>query len=50
MITNNNIPIIVKSINLLLAVRSDRNLYSKNLSETQNECEEFKRRYKIVDH
>lgn len=32
------------------AVRSDRNLYSKNLSETQDEIAEIKRRYKIVNH
>ncbi|KRX09811.1 hypothetical protein PPERSA_02683 [Pseudocohnilembus persalinus] len=32
------------------AVRSDRNLYSKQLSETQDEIAEIKRRYKIVNH
>jgi len=32
------------------AVRSDRNLYSKNLTETQDEIAEIKRRYKIVSH
>lgn len=32
------------------AVRSDRNLYSKNLTETQDEIAEIKRRYKIVMH
>ena len=30
------------------AVRSDRNLYSKNLTETQDEIAEIKLRYKIV--
>lgn len=32
------------------AVRSDRNLYSKNLTEMQDEIAEIKRRYKIVMH
>jgi chromosome segregation ATPase len=32
------------------AVRSDRNVYSKNLTETQDEIAEIKRRYKIVMH
>jgi len=32
------------------AVRSDRNLYSKNLTETQDEIAEIKLRYKIVMH
>lgn len=32
------------------AVRSDRNTYSKNLSETEDEIAEIKRRYKIVNH
>ena len=36
--------------NLYEAVRSDRNLYSKNLTETQDEIAEIKRRYKIVTH
>jgi len=36
--------------NLYEAVRSDRNLYSKNLTETQDEIAEIKRRYKIVSH
>lgn len=36
--------------NLYEAVRSDRNLYSKNLTETQDETAEIKRRYKIVTH
>ncbi|KRX06422.1 hypothetical protein PPERSA_05035 [Pseudocohnilembus persalinus] len=36
--------------NLYEAVRSDRNLYSKNLTETQEEIAEIKRRYKIVNH
>lgn len=36
--------------NLYEAVRSDRNLYSKNLSETQDEIAEIKRRYRIVNH
>eukprot|EP00825_Cyclidium_porcatum_P005862 TRINITY_DN1287_c0_g1_i7.p1 TRINITY_DN1287_c0_g1~~TRINITY_DN1287_c0_g1_i7.p1 ORF type:complete len:699 (-),score=223.57 TRINITY_DN1287_c0_g1_i7:296-2392(-) len=36
--------------NLYEAVRSDRNLYSKNLTESQEELQEIKRRYKIVNH
>ena len=32
------------------AVRSDRNLYSKNLTDTQDEIAEIKLRYKIVLH
>ncbi|EAR92616.3 flagellar associated protein, putative (macronuclear) [Tetrahymena thermophila SB210] len=32
------------------AVRSAKNLYSKNLSETQDEIAEIKRRYKITNH
>jgi hypothetical protein len=36
--------------NLYEAVRSDRNLYSKNLTETQEEIAEIKRRYKIITH
>lgn len=32
------------------AVRSDRNLYSQKLTETQDEIAEIKRRYKIVNH
>eukprot|EP00357_Protocruzia_adherens_P001396 CAMPEP_0115044584 /NCGR_PEP_ID=MMETSP0216-20121206/47599_1 /TAXON_ID=223996 /ORGANISM="Protocruzia adherens, Strain Boccale" /LENGTH=945 /DNA_ID=CAMNT_0002427219 /DNA_START=42 /DNA_END=2879 /DNA_ORIENTATION=+ len=32
------------------AVRSDRNLYSKNLIEAQDEIAEFKRRFKIMLH
>lgn len=36
--------------NLYEAVRSDRNLYSKNLTETQEEIAEIKRRYRIVNH
>ena len=36
--------------NLYEAVRSDRNLYSKQLTETQDEIAEIKRRYKIVNH
>jgi len=31
-------------------VRSDRNLYSKSLSETQDEISEIKKRYKIINH
>jgi hypothetical protein len=31
-------------------VRSDRNLYSKNLTETLEEISEIRRRYKIVKH
>lgn len=36
--------------NLYEAVRSDRNLYSKNLTETQEEIAEIKRKYRIVNH
>lgn len=36
--------------NLYEAVRSDRNLYSKNLTETQEEISEIKRKYRIVNH
>jgi chromosome segregation ATPase len=32
------------------AVRSDRNLYSKNLIESQDEIAEMKRRFKIMNH
>ncbi|XP_037068879.1 cilia- and flagella-associated protein 58-like [Pollicipes pollicipes] len=32
------------------AVRSDRNLYSKNLIESQNEVSEMKRKFKIIMH
>ena len=32
------------------SVRSDRNTYSKTLSETEDEIAETKRRYKIVNH
>lgn len=32
------------------AVRSDRNIYSKNLTETQEEIAELRRRYKIITH
>ncbi len=31
-------------------MRSDRNLYSNNLSETWDEIADIKRRYKIVNH
>ena len=31
-------------------VRSERNLYSKQLTETQDEIAEIKRRYKIINH
>jgi septal ring factor EnvC (AmiA/AmiB activator) len=31
-------------------VRSDRNLYSKQLTETQDEIAEIKRRYKIINY
>ena len=31
-------------------MRSDRNLYSKQLTETQDEIAEIKRRYKIVNY
>ena len=36
--------------NLYEAVRSDRNLYSKNLIEAQEEIEEMKRKFKIMNH
>lgn len=36
--------------NLYEAVRSDRNLYSKNLIEAQDEITEMKRKLKIVNH
>jgi chromosome segregation ATPase len=36
--------------NLYEAVRSDRNLYSKNLIEAQDEIEEMKRKFKIMNH
>ena len=36
--------------NLYEAVRSDRNLYSKNLIESQEEIAEMKRRFKIMNH
>ncbi|KAM3134290.1 hypothetical protein pb186bvf_013575 [Paramecium bursaria] len=36
--------------NLYESVRSDRNLYSKNYTEKQQEIEESRRRYKIVNH
>ena len=32
------------------AVRSDRNLYSKNLIESQDEIAEMKRKFKIMSH
>merc|ERR1711871_841878 len=32
------------------AVRSDRNLYSKNLVESQDEIAELKRKFKIMNH
>ena len=32
------------------AVRSDRNLYSKNLIESQDEIAEMKRKFKIMNH
>ena len=32
------------------AVRSDRNLYSKNLIESQDEIAEIKRKFKIMNH
>jgi hypothetical protein len=31
-------------------VRSDRNLYSKNLIESQDEIAEMKRKFKIMNH
>ena len=34
--------------NLYEAVRSDRNLYSKNLIESQDEIAEMKRKFKIM--
>lgn len=36
--------------NLYEAVRSDRNLYSKNLIESQDEITEYKRKLKIMNH
>lgn len=36
--------------NLYEAVRSDRNLYSKNLIETQDEIADMKRKLKIMNH
>eukprot|EP00164_Ancoracysta_twista_P002083 GFYU01002746.1.p1 GENE.GFYU01002746.1~~GFYU01002746.1.p1 ORF type:complete len:871 (-),score=408.33 GFYU01002746.1:57-2669(-) len=36
--------------NLYEAVRSDRNLYSKNLIESQDEIAEMKRKFKILNH
>ena len=36
--------------NLYEAARSDRNLYSKNLIEAQDEISEFKRKIKIMTH
>mmetsp|Transcript_23941 Transcript_23941/g.66472 ORF Transcript_23941/g.66472 Transcript_23941/m.66472 type:complete len:870 (+) Transcript_23941:229-2838(+) len=36
--------------NLYEAVRSDRNLYSKNLIEAQDEIQEMKRKFKIINH
>ena len=36
--------------NLYEAVRSDRNLYSKNLLEAQDEVAELKRKFKIAAH
>lgn len=36
--------------NLYEAVRSDRNLYSKNLIESQEEIAEMKRRFKVMNH
>ena len=36
--------------NLYEAVRSDRNLYSKNLIESQDEITEMKRKLKIMNH
>ena len=32
------------------AVRSDRNLYSKNLIESQDEIAEMSRKFKIMNH
>ena len=36
--------------NLYEAVRSDRNLYSKNLIEAQDEVSELKRKFRIASH
>ena len=36
--------------NMYEAVRSDRNLYSKNLIESQDEIAEMKRKFKIMNH
>ena len=36
--------------NLYEGVRADRNLYSKNLIEAQDEIQEMKRKFKIMNH
>lgn len=36
--------------NLYEAVRVDRNMYSKNLIESQDEIQEMKRKFKIMNH
>lgn len=36
--------------NLYEAVRADRNLYSKNLIEAQDEIQEMKRKFRIMQH
>jgi chromosome segregation ATPase len=36
--------------NLYEAIRSDRNLYSKNLIKAQDEMREMKRKYKVLNH
>ena len=42
--------VVYKLQNLYEAVRSDRNLYSKNLIESQDEITEMKRKLKIMNH
>ncbi|KAL3864842.1 hypothetical protein ACJMK2_006492 [Sinanodonta woodiana] len=39
-----------QQLNLYEAVRSDRNLYSKNLIESQDEIQEMKKKLKSMDH
>merc|ERR1712139_320943 len=40
----------LKQQHLYEAVRSDRNLYSKNLIEAQDEIQEMRRKFKIMNH
>jgi hypothetical protein len=37
-------------LNLYEAVRTERNLYSKNLVESQDETDEMKRKFKVMNH